>query len=223
MPVSHESQNIKVAVDAVIFTIRDNELKVLLIQMKKKPYEGAWAFPGGLIDTKETSEEAARRILEEQTGVKQVYLEQLATFDDLSRDPLGRVMSVAYMALIASQDLKLRTTEKYQAVQWLPIGKLPMLAYDHKEIAKTALERLRGKLSYSNIVWSLLPAEFTLTDLQRVYEIILGQSMDKRNFRRKILSLGLVKPTGKKQTGKSFRPADLFKFKDRHLVYVDIL
>lgn len=215
-------QKIIVAVDTVIFTIKDNELCVLLIQMKKNPYTGLWAFPGGRVEDNETTEETALRILKTQTGVSNVYLEQLKTFDSIERDQLERVISVASFALIAN-DVSLKTTDKYADVKWWPIKKLPELAYDHKLIAKEANTRLKSRLQYTNIAWSLLQDEFTLTDLQRVYEIILDTTIDKRNFRKRILSLDLIVSTGKKRGGEANRPAELYKFKHRKLEYVEVI
>ena len=220
---SKNRTNVRVAVDAVIFTVDEDKLKVLLIEMKKKPYTGKWAFPGGEILPGETTEKAARRILSTQTGVSQVYLEQLATFDEPSRDTLGRVISVAYFALIPSADVKLKTTERYADVRWWTATQLPKLAYDHNEMAKVAIDRLRAKLEYTNVVWSLLPERFTLTTLQRTYEAILGRDMDKRNFRKKILSLGLLTATGGKTEGETHRPAALYRFKRRELAQVEML
>ena len=221
---SHPSrQDIKAAADAAIFTVRDGRLCLLLIQMKKKPYAGRWALPGGLLGDEETSEGAARRILRTQTGVTDGYLEQLMTFDDPKRDPLGRVISVGYFALLPSEGIRLRTTEKYADVRWWPVAKLPPLAYDHARIAKTALERLRAKLEYTNIVSQLLAAVFPLSQLQGAYEDILGRRLDKRNFRKKILSLGLLAATGKTTSGGAHRPAELYRFKRKDLTVIEIL
>jgi len=217
------NQKIGVATDAVIFTVIRGELKVLLIQMKKTPFTGKWAVPGGLIEDHETTETAAKRILKDQTSLNNVYLEQLQTFDEPKRDPNGRVISVAYMALVPSNDLKLKTTDRYSDVRWWGVKKLPTLAYDHSKIFKIALERLRAKLEYTNIVWSLLPTEFTLTQLQDIYEIILGRKLDKRNFRRKVIELGFVISTGKKIKGEAYRPAELFRFKQKKLAYVEVM
>lgn len=211
-----------VAVDAILFTLREGELYTLLIQISQGSYAKSWAFPGGMLEPSETTREAATRILENQTALKQSYLEQLGTFDDINRDAHRRVISVAYFALIENADSPLQTTEKYLDVRWWPVKKLPPLAYDHSEMAKVALERLRAKLSYTNIVWSLLPAEFTLTELQNTYESILEQPLDKRNFRKKILALSLLQPTGKKRSA-GFRPAELYKFKKRSLTMVEML
>lgn len=220
----HESsQNIKVATDTAIVTIRDGVLNVLLIQMKKVPFEGMWALPGGLLGEEETTLAAASRILKTQTGVADVFLEQLATFDNVNRDPAGRVVSVAYYALLPDMDLQLKTTDKYADVRWWPIKKLPALAYDHKMVVKEAIDRIAAKIQYTNIVWSLLPKEFTLTELQRVYEIILDKDLDKRNFRKRIEDLELIKPTGKMRTGMAHRPAALYQFKHRKLEYVQVM
>jgi len=223
MPAHPSGQDIKVAVDIVIFTVREGRLETVLIQMKKRPFTGRWAFPGGLLDDRQAALEAARRILSAQTGVEQAFLEQLATFDDPRRDPLGRVVSVAYFALIPSAGLRLRTTDKYADVRWWPAAKLPPLAYDHAQIAKAALARLRGKLGYTNIAWSILPPRFTFGELQRVYEAILGRQLDKRNFRKKIMSLSLIVPTGETTAGRTHRPAALFRFKSRQPSFIEIL
>ena len=181
-----------------------------------------WAFPGGRVEHNETTEHTALRILKEQTGVSSVYLEQLKTFDEIERDQLERVISVASFALIGN-DVVLKTTEKYQDVKWWPVKKLPTLAYDHKLIAKEAVARLKAKIQYTNVVYSLLEAEFTLSELQRIYEIILDEPIDKRNFRKRLLGLGMLVPlTKKKYTGAS-RPAELFKFKQRKLEYVEMI
>ena len=216
-------QDIKVATDAVIFTVRRGELMALLIQMKKVPYAGKWAVPGGIIGQAETSEQAARRILTTQTGVSDAHLEQLATFDDPKRDKLRRVISVAYVALVASEKVILKTTEKYAEVRWWPTSKLPPLAYDHKDMVAVGVSRLQAKLEYTNVAWSLLPAQFTLTELQEIYEIILGRPVDKRNFRRRVLDLGIVVGTGTKRMGGAHRPAELYAFKKRKMEYIDVI
>jgi 8-oxo-dGTP diphosphatase len=223
MPAHPSSQNIKVATDAVIFTVREGKLCALLIGMKKEPLAGTWAVPGGLIGDDETTKGCATRILREQTGVTNVYLEQLATFDEPKRDTYGRVISVVYFALMPSEWVELRTTEKYADVRWWPVTKLPKLAYDHKEVIATALLRLRNRLAYTNIAWSLLPAEFPLSRLQETYEAILGRELDKRNFRKKILETGIIEATGRMTKGGAHRPAELHRFKRRALAYVEML
>jgi 8-oxo-dGTP diphosphatase len=211
------------AVDVVIFTIREGKLMALLIQMKKNPFAGMWAAPGGLIRGNESLDNAAKRLLLEKAGVKNVYLEQLYAFGEPNRDPFGRVVSVAYFALIPSRGIILKTTKDYADVRWFPVKKLPKMAYDHKKIVGTAAKRLQAKLGYTNIVYSLLPKEFALGELQKTYEIILGKKMDKRNFRKKIFSLKLVRKTEKKRQGEANRPANLYKFIDRKMKIVEIL
>lgn len=211
------------ATDIVIFTIHEGKLKVLLIKMTRKPYVGSWAIPGGLIAPDESADDAALRHLRAKTNVKDVYLEQLYTFGGVNRDPRGRVVSVAYFALIPSTHASLKTTTDYAGIDWFTIKNLPPLAYDHKEIIAKAVERLKSKLSYSTISYSLLPKEFTLSELQSVYEVILDRALDKRNFRKKVLSLGLMRSTGKKRRGDANRPAELFVFKKRIPEFVDIL
>jgi 8-oxo-dGTP diphosphatase len=223
MPRHPSPQDIKVAVDAAIFTVRDGKFMTLLIQMKKDPYAGKWAFPGGLLDDDETCMAAAKRILQDSTGVKDAYLEQLASFDIPARDPFGRVISVAHFALMHGGDVELRTAEKYAAVRWWPVTKLPSLAYDHADIARVAVDRIRAKLEYTNVVWSLLPKTFTLAALQAVYEAILGRTLDKRNFRKKVLASGLLDATGKMEKGASHRPAELFRFSKRRLAHIELL
>ncbi len=212
-----------IATDVVIFTVREGELQVLLIQMKKAPYVGRWAIPGGLVKPKESVDAAARRHLAEKTGVSDVYLEQLYTFGRVDRDPYGRVVSVAYFALIPSDNVRLKTTARYGDVRWFPAKGLPKLAYDHREMLTVAVDRLRSKLEYSNIVYSLLPREFTLAELQRTYEIILGRGLDKRNFRKKLFSLNLVQKVNKRQSGVAYRPAELYRFVSRTVQVVSVL
>lgn len=228
MPTSLPSSEQKythvvVAVDVAIFTIIDQALQVLLIKLKKHPYEQAWALPGGLIRGDESLDDAAKRELNERTGLHGLYLEQLYTFGDIKRDPFGRVVSTAYFALMPGSGRALSALKNSTEVAWCKVAKLPELGYDHPEIIKYALERLRSKLRYSNIVYSLLPKEFTLTDLQSTYEIILGHALDKRNFRKKILSLHLIEAVGKKVSGVPNRPAELYRFTRQKPQIIDIL
>lgn len=212
-----------IATDVVIFTVRDGCLQALLIKMKKRPFTDCWAAPGGLVKPEESVDEAAKRHLYMKTGVKNVYLEQLYTFGKVNRDPFGRVVSVAYYALIPSAGLQLKTTDEYGEVSWFPVNRLPKLAYDHAEVIHCAIQRLKDRLGYTNVVYSLMPREFTLGELQKIYEIILNKKLDKRNFRKKIFSLGLVKKTGKKRVGEANRPAELFVFTSRQLQRFKIL
>jgi 8-oxo-dGTP diphosphatase len=212
-----------IATDVVIFTIRDGQLQVLLIKMKKFPFGDCWAAPGGLVGVDESVDAAAKRHLFKKTGVKNVYLEQLCTFGNIKRDPFGRVVSVAYFALIPGAHKKLKTTKEYGDVSWFSIDKLPKMAYDHKEMIDCAISRLKSKIEYTNIVYSLLPEEFTLGELQQVYQIILNKKLDKRNFRRKILSLNLIKRAWRKKRGGASRPAELYIFNKRSPQIVEIL
>jgi 8-oxo-dGTP diphosphatase len=221
--VHPSAQQVKVAVDNSIFTVLDNRLHVLLIQMTKAPYVGMWALPGGLIEEAESLDAAAGRILYEETGVSDVYLEQLYTFGRPDRDPAGRVISVAYVALIHAAGLTLRTQPKYADVRWWPCANLPPLAYDHNEVTAYARQRLAWKLAYTNVAWALLPPHFALTDLQKVYEAVLERPLDKRNFRKKLLALGLVQPVGTTTMRGAHRPAMLYRFTSRAPQLVEML
>ena len=210
------------AVDAVLFALSEGTLKALLVKIKKGGFAGRWAFPGGLVQLGETLDDAARRELYEKTGVQDLYLEQLYTFGDARRDPTVHTVAVAYFALVPDPGQVLRSGEKYADIGWFPVRALPPLAYDHNAIAAYALQRLQAKLSYTNIVYSLLPREFTLAEIQRIYEVILAQHLDRRNFRRKILALGLLKPLPKTRRG-AHRPATLYTFIRRSPMNVEVL
>jgi 8-oxo-dGTP diphosphatase len=204
-------ESLRVTVDIVIFTLRECSLQVLLVKRGVPPFEGQYAIPGGFIRGDESLEEAALRELHEETGVRNVFLEQLYTFGDPKRDPRGRVITVAYYALIASDKLSLVAGADAAEAQWFPASGVPPLAFDHKSILDYALERLRNKLEYTTVGFQLLPEKFTLGKLQSVYEAILGRPLDKRNFRRKLALLGILKPLREWQrTGR--KPAQLFRF-----------
>jgi 8-oxo-dGTP diphosphatase len=203
--------NIQIAVDVVMFTIQDSILKVLLIKRRIPPFQGKMAIPGGFVLEKESLEEAALRELREETGVDQVYLEQLYTFGEPQRDPRGRVVSVAYYALMAADRVVLAAGSDAADARWWPVKKLPELAFDHRRILDYALERLRNKLEYTTVGFQLLPRKFTLTELQAVYEAILGKGLDKRNFRKKMEMLKILKPLPEwRPTGR--KPARLYRF-----------
>ena len=203
--------DLRVTVDIVIFTIRERALQVLLVKRGVPPYAGQYAIPGGFIRKEESLEEAAQRELYEETGVRNVFLEQLYSFGDPKRDPRGRVITVAYYALISSEKLSLVAVADAAEAKWFPLDGLPSLAFDHKQILGYTLERLRNKLEYTTVGFQLLPQKFTLSELQSVYETILGRRLDKRNFRRKIALLGILKPLREWQrTGR--KPAQLFRF-----------
>lgn len=206
--------DVQVTVDLVIFTVREHELQVLLVERGLPPFEGRWALPGGFIRKGESLEHAALRELEEETGVRDLYLEQLFTFGDPERDPRGRVVTVAYYALIAADRAPLVASTDARAARWWPVAEHPRLAFDHERILAYALERLRNKLEYTTVGFQLLPRRFTLTELQRVYEAILGRPLDKRNFRRKLALLGILKPVKERRRERG-RPAQLFEFSAR--------
>ena len=210
MPYTYEYPHPAVTTDIVIFTIRQDELKVLLIKRAMPPYQGEWALPGGFVNLDESLEEGARRELEEETGVSGVYLEQLYTFGKPDRDPRERVITVAYYALIPTDTVEIRAATDAEGVSWFGMHELPDLAFDHQEILAMAHRRLVDKLDYSTIAFQFMPDQFTLSELQQVYELILGEPLDKRNFRKRILSLGLVRETGKERKAGAHRPAKLY-------------
>jgi len=195
---------IRVGVDVVVFTIRDDALHVLLA-----PAGTDWSLPSDLIRTDETVDATARRALAHVAGSGDVWLEQLYTFGDVHRVPTTRVVSVAHYALVSADVL---TATGSRAARWWPLATLPRLVLDHRRIIDYALTRLRNKLAYTTVGFQLLPARFTLSELQRVYEVILGRDLDKRNFRRKLEQLGIVKPTREQRVAGSGRPAQLYRF-----------
>jgi len=201
-----------VTVDIVIFTIKNNELKILLVKRNIDPFKGKWAIPGGFVRIKESLEEAAKRELQEETGVKDVYLEQLYTFGDLDRDPRGRVITVAYIALSNHENLKLSASTDASEAELFPVFKLPSLAFDHAKIVNYALKRLRWKFEYTTVAFSLLPNKFTMGQLQQIYEIVFNKKFDKRNFAKKLLSLNILKEEGIKKDV-SYRPPMLYSLK----------
>ncbi|MBI3330461.1 MAG: NUDIX hydrolase [Nitrospinae bacterium] len=213
----------RVAVDVIIFTVRDEALQALLVQLTTPPYAGMWAFPGGMVPGGESTEAAAVQDMLETTGAKDVYLEQLYTFSNPNRDPHGHVVSVAYFALVNSDQINLRVPGKCVNIGWVPVETPPPLAYDHADMLEYALQRLRWKLEYTNIVYNLLPRDFTLTELQRVYEIILDRPLDKRNFRKKMLSLGLLQATPRVAKKGPHRPARLYRFRRRTPMIIEVL
>jgi ADP-ribose pyrophosphatase YjhB (NUDIX family) len=209
-----------VTTDIVIFTIRNDELKVLLIKRALSPHKGEWALPGGFIRLEESLEECAGRELEEETGVSGVYLEQLYSFGKPDRDPRERVITVAYYALIPSDTLKIKAASDAAGTSWFGMQELPELAFDHQEILKLAHQRLVAKLDYSTIAFQFMPKAFTLSELQQVHELISGESVDKRNFRKRILSLNLIRETGKERKAGAHRPARLYRVINRSRVHV---
>jgi 8-oxo-dGTP diphosphatase len=200
------------AVVVVIFTVRQGSLSVLLIERAAPPCAGQWALPGGLLLPGESLDEAARRKLEDETGVSDVFLEQLYTFDHLGE---GRAdIVVSYFALVDLARTRLRKDSEWRPA-WQPVHPLPHLAFDNERVVSYAEERLRSKLEYTNVVYSLLPERFTLTRMQQVYEAILGEPLDKRNFRRRVVGLGIVRETGEFEKVGAHRPAMLYEFTSR--------
>lgn len=220
MPNFHE--NIKgpaVAVDTVTFTVESDSLKVLLIKIGSGPYQDKWALPGALVGIGESLDETALRVLRQKANIITGHLEQLYSFGKVDRDVRGQVVSVAYMLLIDDASaLETKTSDYYTDIAWFEISALPPLAFDHLEIIKLAHERLCDKASYSNVATFLSPSNFTLTELQKIYEAILAKSIDKRNFRKKILALGIIAPTKLIRRGVN-RPAKIYKFTKRNVIY----
>jgi len=208
-------QSIRVAVDVAVLAVEAGRLCVLLVKVRRPPFAGRWALPGGLIGQDETTTAAATRELREKTGLADVWLEQLYTFSDPARDPAGRCVSVAHLALVPARDARLDATTKYAGVGLFPVAELPPLAFDHQSVVATAVERLQSKLEYTNIASSLLPETFGLGELQQVYETVLGRKLDPRNFRKRVVDLDLVRPTGELRRGGAHRPARLYRFATR--------
>ena len=220
MPHTYTYPHPAVTTDIVIFTIRQSELKVLLIKRALEPFQGCWALPGGFVEMDENLEQGARRELEEETGVTGVYLEQLYTFGQPDRDPRERVITVAYYALIPSDKIELRAATDAEGVGWFGIEEVPNLAFDHPTILHMAKQRLVAKLDYSTIAFQFMPVEFTLSELQQVHETILSEPIDKRNFRKRILALNVIEETSKEKREGPHRPAKLYRAIDRSRVDV---
>jgi len=212
MPHTYQYPRAALTVDCVVFGFDESELKVLLIERALEPFKGKWALPGGFVRVDEPLDEAARRELEEEAGLKQVFLEQLYTFGNVERDPRERVVSVAYYALVKLSAHETKAATDAADARWFPVSKVPKLAFDHAEILATALARLKAKVRYQPIGFELLPPKFTLSQLQHLYEAVLGVGLDKRNFRKKVLSFGLLVPLNETQMVGRHRPAQLFCF-----------
>lgn len=212
MSFVYEYARPSVTVDCVIFGLDDDGLKILLIQRDGEPFEGRWALPGGFVEMSESLDQAAMRELQEETGVSEVFLEQLYTFGEVNRDPRTRVITVAYYALVNLKDHKVEAATDARAAAWFELDDLPPLAFDHDQILQVAQERLQGKVRYQPIGFELLPEKFSLRQLQRMYETVLGRELDKRNFRKKALSLGVLEDLNEVERDVSHRAARLYRF-----------
>lgn len=209
---SYEYPRPALTVDVVVFGYQEAGLSLLLIKRGIEPFKDQWALPGGFVRVDESLEDAARRELREEAGVSDVYLEQLYTFGDLNRDPRERVVTVAYFALVKPTAYQVTASTDAQSARWFMLDKLPKLAFDHQRIVATARSRMKNKLRYEPIGFELLPEAFTLTQLQALYETVLDESLDKRNFRKKILSLGILKELNKKLSHVPYRAPALYQF-----------
>jgi len=215
MNFTYEYARAALTTDCVVFGLDDEDLKVLLIQRDIEPYEGQWALPGGFVRVGESLDECARRELEEETGLKKVYLEQLYSFGEPDRDPREHIVTVAYYALVNLFDHKPKAATDARNAAWFSFDDIPKLAFDHKKILATAKERLRGKLRYQPVGFELLPKKFTITQLQRLYEKVLEQPIDKRNFRKKLTKLDILEETDEIEQDVAHRAARLYKFDQR--------
>lgn len=205
------------SIDCVIFGFDDGELKILLIQRNEEPFKDWWALPGHIVEKDQSIDLGAERILYELTGLKDIFMEQFHTFGDVNRHPQGRVITVAYYAMIRINGIKeLKPVSNYASkAVWIPVTDLPKLAFDHEKIFARGFEKIRNKISYQPIAFELLPEKFTLTQLQQLYEVVLNKKLDKRNFRKKMLNYGILKELNEKQKGVSYRAAKLYKFDKR--------
>lgn len=208
-------QSIKLSVDAVVFGYEEGNISVLLIKRKYDPFKGQWAIPGGFVENDESLEDAVERELFEETGIKINYLEQLYTFGKPDRDPRGRVVSIAYFGLVRPNAFKLYASTDAEQAQWFNINDLPKLSFDHKEILKTAIERLQGKITYEPIGFELLDKKFPFSDLEKLYTTLLGREIDRRNFRKRIVGLNVLDELDEKLSKGSGRPANLFQFNQK--------
>jgi 8-oxo-dGTP diphosphatase len=211
-PYAYEYPRPALTVDCVVFGFDEGDLKVLLIERGLEPFKGKWALPGGFVRIDETLEEAARRELREEAGLENVFLEQLYTFGAVDRDPRERVVSVAYYALVKLADFRTRAATDAADARWFAVSRVPKLAFDHNEILAMALVRLRNKVRYAPIGFELLPSKFTLSQLQHLYEAVLGEQLDKRNFRKKVLKLNFLTELPEQQRNGAHRPARLYRF-----------
>lgn len=220
MPFPTDTGRPVLTTNVVVFSLRDEQLKLLLVRRRNAPFQGYWSLPGGVVGEDEDIEATANAKLEEGTGVSGLYLEQLCTFGAPDRDPRERVVSIAYYALVASKRLRLRTDEHSEGVGWFALDELPELAFDHTQMVETAHQRLAAKLEYSTIAFQFMPERFTLSELQNVYQIILNCDLDKRNFRKRMLSMDQIRQTAEVRKNGSHRPARLYRVNNPHEVQI---
>lgn len=211
MAYTYEYPHPAVTVDVAVFTVTDGRLAVLLVRRRQWPHAGKWALPGGFVDIDESLKRAAWRELQEETGIKAGYLEQLGAFGRPDRDPRERVITVVYIALAAADSMDIRAGSDASEARLFAADELPELAFDHAKILAHATERLRDRLGVGGLVRRLMPAQFTLSELQSAWEAVAGRPIDKRNFRKKIRALDVVEPTGEMRQGSAHRPAALFR------------
>lgn len=212
MSFAYEHARPALTVDCVVFGVDEKDLKILLIRRALEPFQGQWALPGGFVHIDETLEEAARRELREETGLSDVFLEQLYTFGSINRDPRERVVSVAYYALVNLRDHQVHAATDARDAAWFASTEASGLAFDHDGIVSVALERLKGKVRYQPIGFELLPEKFTLSQLQHLYDTVLETKLDKRNFRRKVLNTGLLIGLDEVEKDVAHRAARLYRF-----------
>ena len=205
----NEVKTHEITVDTVILTIKNNSLNVLLVRRNNEPFKDKWAIPGGYVRMSENLDEAAVRVLKEKTNVENIYLEQLYTFGDPLRHPVSRVITCAYFALIRSEDVDVVTTDE---LAWHKVSELPPLAFDHKEIIEYALKRTRERLEMCPVAYQLLNEKFTLTEMQKAYEMIMEKKLDKRNFRKKVITTDGLRELNEFSKTSSKRPARLYTF-----------
>lgn len=212
MSHTYEYPRPALTVDCVVFGLDEGDLKVLLIQRALEPFAGKWALPGGFVRMEESLDDAARRELQEEAGIRPSHLEQLYTFGAPNRDPRGRVVTVAYFALVKLSEHHVHAATDAREAAWFSVWDTPKLAFDHAEVLSVALQRLKGKVRYQPIGFELLPPKFTLTQLQRLYEVVLERQLDKRNFRKKILSMEFLEELDEVEQDVSHRAARLYRF-----------
>lgn len=220
MPFPTDTGRPVLTTNVVVFSLRDEKLKLLLVRRRNAPFQGYWSLPGGVVGEDEDIEATANAKLEEGTGVSGLYLEQLCTFGAPDRDPRERVVSIAYYALVPSKRLRLRTDEHSVGVGWFALDELPELAFDHAQMVETAHQRLAAKLEYSTIAFQFMPERFTLSELQNVYQIILNCDLDKRNFRKRMLAMDQIRQTAEVRKNGSHRPARLYRVNNPHEVQI---